>query len=114
MVLIIYFAPGVNMGIFWLKRVIFDQKLRPLQVIMINSTRSHDQALSVGITILLRLAFCISSVSLGLGRELIYLFFLMHLAEVTAAQHAEYYFHAADPLGRLVISLNIIKYAELP
>lgn len=121
LVLIILFAPGIHMGIFRFQRFIFDQKLRPLQVIMINSAWPHGHALSVGITtILLRLAFCISSVSnLGLGCELIYLFFLMHLAEVSAAQDAEYYLHAVDPLRRLVMCLNFCKrkrhtYLEAP
>jgi len=118
LVLIILFAPGVHMGIFRFRMFIFHQKLRPLHVIMINSTRPHGNALSVGITSLLRLVFCISSVSLGLGCKLIYLFFLMHLAEVSAAQDAEYYLHAADPLGRLVMCLIRHKrkqsYLEAP
>ena len=82
---------------------------------MIDSTRPHGHSsFSCGPSItLFRPVLRIIPVSFRLRRKLIYLIFLMHLAEVSAAKYAKYYFDAADPLGRLELILKIMNECSI-
>lgn len=110
LLLIILFLPCLRIWIHRFQGFIFSQKLRPLHVIMMNSTRPHGDGSFGGPKIsLFRLVLCISSVSWWLGCKLIYPFFLMHLAEVSAAKYAKYYLHTANPMSGLIVALRIMR-----